>query len=260
MNKLFQILSLCHTVQVDDSLAEKYQASSPDEFSFVSFCRKLGIVYMGEAKEKSATNPVRRVINPDGTETSYELLSIQEFDSTRKRMSVIVRDIQQNKIILMCKGAESTTFKCCTSGDIQGCDADIATFSQKGWRTLALAYKTLEEKDFLQISAQLTTALGDLQNRKQSLARVYDDIEQGMELIGATAIEDKLQDQVAETLEFIRSGGIKVWVLTGDKKETAINISNSCKHFSNLMIKLDLSGLKNIEQIESQLARAGLEY
>jgi phospholipid-translocating ATPase len=230
MERFFQILSLCHTVKVDNSLTEKYQASSPDEFSFVKFCSSIDIVYVGERRDtrRSGSNPIRTV-RVRNKELFYEVLHILEFDSTRKRMSVILRDLQNDQVLLLSKGAESAIFKCCSSGDIQSCDSDIESFAQKGWRTLALAFKTLDEQEYRRIAKELSVAMGDLANRKEALANVYEDIETEMELKGATAIEDKLQEGVAETLEFLRAGGIKVWVLTGDKKETAINISiNIC--------------------------------
>jgi P-type E1-E2 ATPase len=68
-----------------------------------------------------------------------------------------------------------------------------------------------------------------LTNREKLIEKAAEQIEYGMELIGATAIEDKLQDEVGETISFMKSAGIKVWVLTGDKIETAINISYSCQ-------------------------------
>jgi phospholipid-translocating ATPase len=96
----------------------------------------------------------------------------------------------------------------------------------------------------------LNDAMNDISERREErLAQVYDAIETQMELVGATAVEDRLQDKVPETLEALRMAGIKVWVLTGDKRETAINISKSCKHFSPDMEMLQLFELNDINQI-----------
>lgn len=247
-------MSLCHTVQVDQNMTEIYQASSPDEFSFVKFCAKIGIVFVGDKKDKVSQKMVRSVhTKSSGEITDYELLQVFEFDSTRKRMSVIVREIKSKKVILMCKGAESSIFKCCTSGDIQTCDANIKKFSELGWRTLALAYRELSEAEYQKIATRMEQAYGDIMKRNQQLESAFNDIESGLELIGATAVEDKLQENVAETLESLRIAGIKIWVLTGDKKETAINISNSCKHFSGDMIKLEITDLKDVEMIKKRI-------
>lgn len=99
----------------------------------------------------------------------------------------------------------------------------------------------------------LKNAYNDIINRKQMLSKCYDEVENDLELIGATAVEDKLQEDVADTLEKLRRGGIKIWVLTGDKRETAINISNSCRHFTDSMIKLMLTDLQDTKQISARL-------
>ena len=56
------------------------------------------------------------------------------------------------------------------------------------------------------------------------VVKFYDEIERDLELIGATIVEDKLQDLVSETIKDLRMAGIKIWVLTGDKVDTAENI------------------------------------
>ncbi len=99
----------------------------------------------------------------------------------------------------------------------------------------------------------MNEAYNDITKREEKLQEVFDKIESNLELIGATAVEDRLQEDVAATLQFLRQAGIKVWVLTGDKRETAINISNSCKHFSNEMHKLISTDLNTIDEIKSRL-------
>jgi phospholipid-translocating ATPase len=137
-------------------------------------------------------------------------------------MSVIVKDLQADQIVLFCKGAEVSVFKMCSSGDLFGADLYIDKAAKQGYRTLALAYKIMSEAEYAEAAARLNAAHGDLSQRNTLLSDAFEVIESNMVLIGATAVEDKLQDQVAETIEFLRKGGIKVWVLTGDKKETVI--------------------------------------
>jgi len=155
-------------------------------------------------------------------------------------MSVILKEIETNKIIVYCKGAESFVIKNCIdnsngNSNFEQCYSDINRFAENGWRTLALSMKQISEEEYKQIKIKLNSAYNDILDRKNKISQIFDEIESNLTLIGATAIEDKLQDDVADTLETIRMAGIKVWVLTGDKKETAINISHSCKHFSNDM-------------------------
>ena len=162
-----------------------------------------------------------------GQMRQYELLHILEFDSTRKRMSVIFRDLQKDKIIIFCKGAETAIFKNCSTnaGDIARCNADIKRFAEQGWRTLALSFRELTQEQFTEIESTLLEAYNDLINREEKLDSAYEIIENNLELIGATAVEDKLQEDVATTLECLRRAGIKIWVLTGDKKETGDKFS-----------------------------------
>lgn len=243
---------MCHTVQIDETANEKYQASSPDEFSFIKFCCKLGIIYEGDEKD-GKTSKMIRTINFKNTKLKYELLQVLEFDSTRKRMSVVVRDLQSNKIILFCKGAESSVLPKCVTGSVETCDADIKKFGEFGWRTLVLTYKVLNENEYKIVEQTLKNAYNDIMNRDEMLSEAYNEIESRLELLGASGIEDKLQDDVANTLEVLRSAGIKVWVLTGDKRETAINISYSCKHFSHDMIKFNMTDLSKAEDIKDRL-------
>ena len=66
------------------------------------------------------------------------------------------------------------------------------------------------------------------ENRQEKIDAVNSEMERDLVLVGSTAIEDRLQENVAEVIKFMRAAGIKVWVLTGDKKETAENIGVSC--------------------------------
>jgi phospholipid-translocating ATPase len=244
-----EMLSLCHSVQKDENGA--YQASSPDEFCFVNYCKQIGIVYEGDERDQSKR--IIRRIKFFNKIKKYELLDTLEFDSTRKRMSVILRDLETNKLFVYCKGAETFIIKKCIQGDFQTCMQDIDSFAEQGWRTLAFSYKSITEQDYKTMKETIIQAYNDILNRSEKLAEAFEFIESGLTLVGATAIEDKLQEDVAITLETIRQAGIKIWVLTGDKKETAINISYSCKHFSNEMQKLIITDLKDRTQIEKLL-------
>ncbi len=215
---------------------------------------RVGIIFEGDLKS-STSNPVR-MVNFFGDQKKYELLHVLEFDSTRKRMSVILRSQQTNKLIVFCKGAEDSIFSICSKNgknNITECNQIINEFARNGWRTLALAYRYLNEEDYSNYDTLLNDAYNDLTNQDVKLKEVFEKIENNLELIGATAVEDRLQEDVASTLESLRQAGIKIWVLTGDKRETAINISNSCKHFANDMIKLISTDLDTFDDIKSRL-------
>lgn len=172
-----------------------------------------------------------------------------------KVLYLLISNINNTKKLISAlkTGAENAIFAKCQSNQSSKVDTAnqiITKFSQEGWRTLALAYRRISQSDMKIYNELLNDAMNDISERREErLAQVYDAIETQMELVGATAVEDRLQDKVPETLEALRMAGIKVWVLTGDKRETAINISKSCKHFSPDMEMLQLFELNDINQI-----------
>ena len=162
-------------------------------------------------------------------EVKYELLAKIEFDSARKRMSVIVRT-PDNRIMLVCKGADSII-----EGRLRPGQQSLAAtknyldeFAKEGLRTLLVAYKYVDEDFFTVWSRKYQEALKKLTGKEKAIDKCAEEIEKDFELIGSTAIEDCLQDEVGKTIFDIKSVGIKVWVLTGDKVETAMNIGMSC--------------------------------
>lgn len=90
---------------------------------------------------------------------------------------------------------------------------------------MCLAYKVLSESDYETWEQRYHDATVALDDREEKIEQVSAEIERDMHLLGATAIEDKLQDGVPETIADLKRAGIKIWVLTGDKLETAIGTS-----------------------------------
>jgi phospholipid-transporting ATPase len=95
--------------------------------------------------------------------------------------------------------------------------------------------KEIGNEEYATWSAIYDKASTTLTNRAEELDRAAEMIEQNMILLGATAIEDKLQDGVPETIHTLQEANIKVWVLTGDRQETAINIGYSCRLLTDEM-------------------------
>ena len=129
------------------------------------------------------------------------------------------------------------------------CFRHIDDFAAEGLRTLLFAHKFIADADYEVWKAKYLQAATSLNDRQERIEAVAESIEQNLDLIGATAIEDKLQTGVPETIEKLRRANIKIWMLTGDKRETAINIAHSarlCRPESELYIldaaKGDLSG------------------
>ncbi|KAH8387960.1 hypothetical protein KR093_010578 [Drosophila rubida] len=217
-----------------------YQASSPDEKSLVEACANLGLVYTGDDDEVLRVRIVpphldkKRPLNINGKhrEDAFYRLHVLEFTSDRKRMSVIVRD-EGGKKWIYTKGAESYVFPLCANSSadmIAKTDAHISDFARLGLRTLAIARREISEAEHQEFVSSLALANSSLENRKQLSEECYARIESDLDLLGATAVEDALQDDVADTLVSLQAAGIRIWVLTGDKVETALNIALSCGH------------------------------
>jgi len=119
-------------------------------------------------------------------------------------------------------------------------------------RTLYLAERYLDEREYKRWAEESRVAKLALKDREEEVAAVDEKIEVNLELIGSTAIEDRLQDKVADTIQFMKSVGIKVWVLTGDKIETAINIGISAGLLDNMM-QQHIIDENDVDEIETKL-------
>ncbi|XP_074657516.1 phospholipid-transporting ATPase IF-like isoform X2 [Tubulanus polymorphus] len=255
LENFFTVLALCHTVRLDrhdsqqngasSSLGNnnltldqlEYHASSPDEKAFVEAGARYGVVFRGTCDDLLE-------VSFHGTTRRFQPLHILEFDSVRKCMSVIVRN-EKGEYYLLCKGAETSVLQKCTSGPKPVTLQHVDEYAMIGLRTMVIAEKKLSEDEFARFDAELKQAKMALDDRENKLSQVYDRVEQGLAVLGATAVEDRLQDGVPETIQALRTAGIKVWVLTGDKEETAVNISHSANHFKTSMNELRLTQQKN---------------
>lgn len=119
---------------------------------------------------------------------------------------------------------------------------NLEDFASEGLRTLLLAERVITNDEFRRWTEKYSAASTSLADREAKMESVQDEIEQGLALVGATAIEDKLQDEVGETIGLLKEAGIKVWVLTGDKVETAINVAFSCNLITNAYKQLIIDG------------------
>ncbi|KAM3938817.1 phospholipid-transporting ATPase IK-like [Leptodactylus fuscus] len=224
LKEFFRLLAICHTVMAERNGDELvYQAASPDEEALVTAARNFGYVFVSRTQDSITTNEL-------GVEKTYKVLALLDFSSARKRMSILVMD-PEGKIKLYSKGADDVILKrlhpSCINVEVT--EKSLEMFAQETLRTLCLAFKEVDVSVYKQWSEKYHQASISLQHRLQNLEMVYDEMENDLQLLGATAIEDKLQDCVPETIQLLKNGNIKVWVLTGDKQETAINIGFSCR-------------------------------
>ncbi|XP_067430572.1 phospholipid-transporting ATPase IC [Thunnus thynnus] len=221
--EFFKLLSLCHTVMAENQDGELvYQAASPDEGALVTAARNFGYVFLSRTQD---TITIREMEE----EATYEMLALLDFNSDRKRMSIILR-FPDGRIRLYCKGADTVIYERLSPNSRHKDTTQTAldTFANETLRTLCLCYKDISIDEYEAWSRKHKDAQLSLGDREAALDRVYEQIENNLLLIGATAIEDKLQDGVPETIAKLAKADIKIWVLTGDKKETAENIGYSC--------------------------------
>ncbi|XP_029917736.1 phospholipid-transporting ATPase IA isoform X5 [Myripristis murdjan] len=218
------MMAICHTAVPEHTDGKiTYQAASPDEGALVRAARNLGFVFSGRT-------PDSVIVEMLGSEEKYELLHVLEFTSARKRMSVIMRT-PSGKIRLYCKGADTVIYdRLADSSRYKEITLKhLEQFATEGLRTLCFAVADISESSYQQWQEVHHRACTSMQNRALKMEESYELIEKNLQLLGATAIEDKLQDKVPETIETLIKADIKIWILTGDKQETAINIGHSCK-------------------------------
>ncbi|XP_015185964.1 PREDICTED: phospholipid-transporting ATPase ID isoform X6 [Polistes dominula] len=250
VHSFFRLLALCHTVMPEEKHGKlEYQAQSPDEAALVSAARNFGFVF----KERSPNSITIEVM---GKREIYELLCILDFNNVRKRMSVILR--KDGHLRLYCKGADNVIYERLKkdSDEIMSKTLDhLNKFAGEGLRTLCLSVRDLDESFFNNWKQRHQEAALSHENRDDKLDAIYEEIEKDMTLLGATAIEDKLQDGVPQTIANLGLAGIKVWVLTGDKQETAINIGYSCQLLTDDLTDVFVVDATTYDGVETQLRR-----
>lgn len=142
-------------------------------------------------------------------------------------MGIILRHVETDTYIFYLKGAEVVMQNMVRPGQRDCILEHCENLAREGLRTLVITQKLIRKEDFVSWMARYNEAKADLTNRKEAVARVVSELEKDMELLGVTGVEDKLQDNVASTVESLRSAGIQIWMLTGDKVETATCIAIS---------------------------------
>ena len=203
-----------------------YSSSSPDELCLVQFAASIGFVL-----DSRDNQVITARSGLSARSAQWTLLAVCDFTSTRKRMSVVLKD-SAGHIQLLMKGADDVVFaRVRTDGDEQkraeSYQSVLDGYGKKGLRTLVFAVRDVSEAEWREWSVQYHKASLDVESREQALADVYERIERDVSLVGVTGIEDKLQADVEATLVTLREAGVKVWMLTGDKQQTAEEIGRS---------------------------------
>ncbi|XP_022149003.1 putative phospholipid-transporting ATPase 9 isoform X2 [Momordica charantia] len=253
----FRLLATCHTAipEINEDNGEvTYEAESPDEAAFVIAARELGFGFYKRTQTTISLHEFDPSLGKK-VDRTYKLLHVLEFNSSRKRMSVIVRN-EEEKILLLCKGADSIMFERLGKNGREfeeETKKHVSEYADAGLRTLILAYRELEEEELREFDDMFTKAKSSVSADRESLIdKVTDKIERNLILLGATAVEDKLQHGVPECIDKLAQAGIKIWVLTGDKMETAINIGFACsllrQDMKQIVVTLETLEIQTMEK------------
>jgi phospholipid-translocating ATPase len=263
----FKFLAVCHSVliakdrkNVDSPSPEfsqespetqlQYRAQSPDEAALVKAAKDVGITFVSRETDTIT-------IDVFGQLETYQVLQVLEFNSDRKRMSVVVRRPGElDSVTLLCKGADSVILERIQSGaQVESTNRALDYFAREGLRTLCLAYRVIPNHEYEAWADDLHEASVAMVDRDAKVADVQERLERGLTLLGCTAIEDKLQEGVPECIRTLLMAGIKIWVLTGDKMETAINIGISCNLLDGTMELIVIRGKQDAEDDARRVAR-----
>ncbi|KAJ7176874.1 phospholipid-transporting ATPase 1 [Mycena filopes] len=254
LTAFFRALALCHSVLAEQHASQEeggsskgappiriqYKAESPDEAALVAAARDVGFVFVSKGREMTEIQVL-------GETERWTLLRVLEFNSTRKRMSTIYR-APDGKLVMYCKGADSVIYARLTADHDpalkEATRRDMEAFANSGLRTLCIAWRVLGQEEYTRWGAG---------GRDEAIEAACEQLERDLTILGATALEDKLQEGVPEAIEMLHRAGIKLWILTGDKLQTAIEIGFSCN-----LLKADMD-LMILSADSQQQARAQIE-
>ena len=241
-NQFIMALLLCHTVEV--TTEGKFVASSPEEKATLEVLKDAGYKFLG-AELNGTIN-----VSLKGKRVQYKRMAVLPFDSYRKCMTVVIKEMEtessdtnivdaaiddvketREAIHMFIKGADGVIIPACSSTISDGnqimdkTQTIVNGYASQGLRTLVYGYKRLSRNEFDLFTNKLEQAKQSMVNRVKFVREAYRDLEaKEIQLLGATAIEDKLQEDVAETINKLGQAGITTWMVTGDKKETAVNL------------------------------------
>jgi len=233
----FLCLGTCHAAQVELSPegVPHYSGSSPDEVAFLEAAHSCGISFQARRRLPGSSGWELQIMGPPG-EGPHILTVLCEipFSSERKRMSIICE--HKGEFFCITKGADNVISALCDEPFPETVADQLMKYSKQGLRTLAIASKIVD-KAFLQEWQQKLAIAGSApEEREERLAEVAAEMEHSLCLSGVSAIEDKLQEGVPEAIVTVKAAGIRFWVLTGDKTETAVEIARSCRLLTEDMV------------------------
>lgn len=225
-------LCLCHSIKINDEDGVKiFEGVSSDEVSFLQGMDRLGIDIKTEYNYNSgfmniSIHSTTLEIDP----TTFEILDTFPFSYTRRRMSVIAKEMKTGKMYLFSKGAHESIEKQC-SEKYDMFNEQVESFSYLGLRVMAFSYKEIDQAEYDRYRSNFNeiNRTAQLEERESRIENLDQSFEGGQILLGCTAIEDKLQENTAQTIEMLRNAGIKIWMVTGDVEGTSLKIARTTK-------------------------------
>lgn len=246
-----KILSICHTIMIDESDPANpcYQGSSPDELAMVNVASHLEYKFVGRSSGTMS-------IEIRGKKITVDIFAVIEFTSARKRMSTVVM-LPDGNYYIFTKGADSIILDLlendsASSELVLKSIKGLEDFAGTGLRTLCFAYRKLDKDFALEWLDKWNDALNTVTERQKVIDSVAESIEKDLVFIGATGVEDRLQEEVPETIEVLTKANIKIWMLTGDRFETAVSTAFLSHLIHSTTIQLHLLD-SNREAIKKSL-------
>ena len=242
-------LALCHNVTPvnNEDGTVTYQASSPDEVAIVNWTESVGLALTSRDRTSMTLRSAE-----DGISLGFDILEIFPFTSESKRMGIVIRERSTGELTFYQKGADVVMASIVAQND--WLEEECGNMAREGLRTLVVGRKRLTEDRWSAFQADFKNARVQIHGRNEAMARVVDTyLERDLELLGLTGVEDKLQEDVKPTLELLRNAGVKVWMLTGDKIETATCIAISSKLVARNQYIHQVAKLKTREEVRDML-------
>lgn len=232
-------LALCHNVtptkdEEDGEEVTTYQASSPDEIAIVQYTGEVGL----KLSYRDRQTIILESTHSNNVVVRVRILEIFPFTSDSKRMGIIVQFEQDGGILessnddseiwFYQKGADTVMSSIVSAND--WLDEETANMAREGLRTLVVGRRRLSLQQYQEFTAKYKQASLALQGRDVGMGKIVNEyLERDLELLGVTGVEDRLQRDVKPSLELLRNAGVKTWMLTGDKVETARCVAISAK-------------------------------
>jgi phospholipid-transporting ATPase len=261
----FTCLALCHEVLLEvkegdtasPTSSPSYTGMSPDEVALVTGAQQAGVTFQQRNRLGGGINELE-IKDHTGKVIKYEVPELLQFNSDRKRMSVIVQS--GGRAWCITKGADSVMEPLIPGGFPGAAKADILKFSKTGLRVLVIAVREIDRSFLQDWIMDYQKARGIFDDTKEAkIKQVVARMEKDLSFVGLTAVEDRLQDGVPDAIKTLKSAGSRLWVLTGDKTETAVEIAYSCALFTETTKLAYCTGCGTEAEAVAGLQRASTE-